>query len=61
MKPPKGKKWSDCLTVKELIEVLQTLPPNYLVLTEEDGVVHNLIWDNIYLDGNVVEDTVFLG
>ena len=59
MKPPKNKKWSDILTVKDLISILSGLPSNYCVLTEEEGVAHNLIWDNIGIDDE--ERIIYLG
>lgn len=59
MKPPKNKKWSDNLTVKDLISILSELPSNYDVFTEEEGMMRNLIWDNIVIDDE--EKIIYLG
>ena len=59
MKPPKNRKWLDILTVKDLISILSELPSNCCVFTEEEGVVHNLIWDNIGIDDE--ERIIYLG
>lgn len=59
MKPPKNKKYFDILTVKDLISILSELPPNYCVFTEEEGIMRNLIWDNIVIDDE--EKIIYLG